>query len=233
MPEVRNFGLAPGQLPLLANTVTLNQAALVALASTPFEVVPAPGAGLILVPIGFMFIFNFGTIQYQGSLAGTIAYGGSAHDSVLPPAVNISAVVLGNASGSLYASAELDSNQNLAADTNQAFQLRGGSTAFGGPIVTATLGAAGLGYLANDTGTITTGAGDATYKVLTVGAGGAVLTFSVTGAGTRYRVANGVPTATGGAQPGVGTGFTVNITAVQNGDGTLKVVSYYQIAPVP
>jgi hypothetical protein len=102
-----------------------------------------------------------------------------------------------------------------------------------GPILTASLGAGGTGYAANDTGTITTGTGDATYKVLTVGALGAVLTFQITGGGTAYAPANGVATATGGAQPGVGINLTVNITTVTPGDGTLKVITYYQIIPVP
>jgi hypothetical protein len=69
--------------------------------------------------------------------------------------------------------------------------------------------------------------------VLTVGAGGAVLTYQITFAGSGYAVGNGQATATGGAQPGVGVGFTVNVTAVATGDGTLKVVTYYQIIPVP
>jgi len=121
---------------------------------------------------------------------------------------------------------------SISDNVNQPLLLFGNNYNFG-PIVTATLGAGGAGYVANDTGTITFGANDATYKVLTVGAGGAVLTFQITFAGNNYQVANGLATVDGGAQPGVGVGFTVNITAVQTGDGTLKVVTYYQIIPVP
>ncbi len=233
MPEVRNFALGPGQIPLLSTTVTLNQAALIALATTPFTLVPAPGAGMLLIPIGFAFLYNFGTQPYQGPDGIVVEYAGPANDHVLLAGVTLSPLVTAAASSFAVVPAAVVINPNLAADANQALRIKSGSMTLGGPIVTATLGAGGLGYLANDTGTIVDGSDDATYRVLTVGAGGAVLTFLVTGAGTGYRVENGVATATGGAQPGVGTGFTVNVTAVQNGDGTLKVATYYQIVPVP
>jgi hypothetical protein len=86
-----------------------------------------------------------------------------------------------------------------------------------GIIATAGITAAGTGYAANDTGTITTGNGLATYKVLTVSSG-AVATFSITFGGAGYTVATGQATAVGGAQPGAGTGFTVNVTAIKDGD---------------
>jgi hypothetical protein len=91
------------------------------------------------------------------------------------------------------------------------------SGAITGIISTAGITAAGSGYAANDTGTITTGNKNATYKVLTVSTG-AVATFSITFGGSGYSVATGQATAVGGAQPGAGTGFTVNVTAVQTGD---------------
>jgi hypothetical protein len=93
--------------------------------------------------------------------------------------------------------------------------LLAGSTT--GIILTAGITAAGTGYAANDTGTITTGNKNATYKVLTVSTG-AVATFSITSGGSGYAIATGQATAVGGAQPGVGTGFTVNVTAIESGD---------------
>jgi hypothetical protein len=233
MPRIQNFGLAPGQIPLLSTTVTLNPAALIALATTPFTLVPAPGAGKILIPIGFAVIYNFGTIAYQGQDTISVEYGGAANDTVLLAGLTVSALVTAAASSFLVNPAAVLSNPNLAPDTNQVLRIKSGSLRLGGPIVTATKGAGGAGYAINDTGTIVDGSDDATYRVLTVDGAGAVLTFSVSGAGTAYRVENGVATAVGGAQPGVGVGFTVNITAVQNGDGNLKVVTYYQIVPVP
>src|SRR5262249_45192632 len=88
-----------------------------------------------------------------------------------------------------------------------------------GAIVASTLGVGGTGYAANDTGTINTGDGLATYQVLTVTAG-VVATYQLVNRGSNYIVANGVATSPGGAQPGVGTGFTINILTVgQTGTG--------------
>ena len=70
--------------------------------------------------------------------------------------------------------------------------------------------AGGTGYAAGDTGTISGGGGNATYKVLAV-SGGAVTAIALTGGGTGYSTAIGNATATGGAHPGSGSGLTVNI----------------------
>jgi hypothetical protein len=70
----------------------------------------------------------------------------------------------------------------------------------------------GTDYAANDTGTITTGDGNATYIINTVGGSGQVTGMHITSPGTNYLTANNVATATGGAQPGVGTGLTLDIT---------------------
>jgi hypothetical protein len=97
------------------------------------------------------------------------------------------------------------------------------SAGAGGAISTATLGSVsgsgGSGYSVNDTGTINnpaTGATLASYTVNTVSSG-AVATFTVSTAGAVYQPMNNVPTTIGGSQPGSGTGFVVNITAVSGG----------------
>ena len=75
----------------------------------------------------------------------------------------------------------------------------------------------GTGYAANDTGTITTGSGDATYKVLTVGGtgGSVVQTVALVDSGSSgYSVATGQATNKGGSQPGSGSGLTISVTAV-------------------
>ncbi len=82
-----------------------------------------------------------------------------------------------------------------------------------GTITSANVSAGGTGYAVNDTGTITTGNGDATYIVNTV-SGGAVVTFTMTGGGTGYSVGPGNATKGGGAQAGSGMGFTVNILTI-------------------
>lgn len=84
---------------------------------------------------------------------------------------------------------------------------------FGGGVNTSTIAAAGSGYAVNDTGFFSTGNGNAAYKITSV-AGGAVTGYTITTPGTGYAVGNDVTTFTGGAQPGAGTGFAINLTAV-------------------
>lgn len=83
----------------------------------------------------------------------------------------------------------------------------------GAGISTSTLVAAGTGYAVDDTGIVVAGNYNATYKILTVSSG-AVLTYSITAAGGGYSVANNVGTTPSGSQPGSGSGFTINITAL-------------------
>lgn len=233
MPRVQNVQLGGGQQAMLVTTVGLTAAQIRALGTTHPTLVQAPGAGMIIVPLGFAVFYSFGTKPFL------FVTGGS--DKILPaysPSLDGTGTEIDNqitraTSCYFYTGTFPGPNPILPGDDNQAIVMLTASDYTNGPIATTTLGAGGLAYLANDTGTISTGSADATYKVLTVGAGGAVLTFQITGAGTSYATGNGVATATGGAQPGVGAGFTVNITAVTQGDGTLKVVTYYQIVPVP
>lgn len=75
----------------------------------------------------------------------------------------------------------------------------------------------GVGYATGDTGTILTGSMNAAYVVNTVDGSGAVTSASLTNAGSGYVTANNVGTATGGFQPGIGTGLTFDITAATPG----------------
>ncbi len=94
-----------------------------------------------------------------------------------------------------------------------------------GAILTTSLNTGGDDYAVGDTGTIATGDGLATYEVLTVLAG-AVVTYMLHSRGSGYDVTNGVATATGGIQPGVGTGFLVNILSIgSNGTGKQSPIS--------
>lgn len=92
-----------------------------------------------------------------------------------------------------------------------------------GPIVTSSLGAGGSGYTVGDIGWIIGASGDATYTVLSVDGGGAVLTFSTTG-GRAYSVASGVATST---STGTGDGaFTINVDSIMPG-GDVRVWGGY------
>lgn len=83
-------------------------------------------------------------------------------------------------------------------------------------VLTSSLGAAGTGYAANDTFTISAGDTNATGVVDTVGGGGAVTAYHLTSVGSNYAVATS-PTSQSGAQPGVGTGLTINVLTLGGG----------------
>lgn len=229
MPQVQN----PSAAPILTRITNVTSAQLKALGTpTNVTLVPAPGAGKIIAVQSIALTYLFGTIAYGNQTSSAIIFEGDL-DNDLFPTFLVQSILQATRSRFAISPVSLGDSVNiLPGDDNTAVVLIGAGFELG-PIVTATLGAGGAGYAANDTGTITTGGGNATYRVLTVGGGGAVLTFSITAPGTAYPVGNGQATATGGAQPGAGAGFTVNITAVQTGDGTLKVTTYYSIIPVP
>ena len=102
----------------------------------------------------------------------------------------------------------------------------------GGAIATSAINAPGTGYALGDTGTITNGANDATYIITGVGALGIVTGYSIVDAGTACTVAAGNATVDGGSQPGIGMNFTIDINSIAPGNGSLKVIVYYQIIDV-
>lgn len=91
-----------------------------------------------------------------------------------------------------------------------------------GPILTHSLGAGGANYVVSDVLTV----GDAEFTVLTVDGGGAILTYSLTDAGTTVEVGNGQA-----AMGGAGTGAKFDILTIdasgQNAEINIKV--YYDI----
>lgn len=92
------------------------------------------------------------------------------------------------------------------------------TVATAGAISSTDLNQGGQGYAENDTGVVLGANGSqATYTVNTVSASGAVLTFTISTAGTGYIAGFGFATQTAGNQPGTGSGFTIDITAVTAG----------------
>jgi hypothetical protein len=94
----------------------------------------------------------------------------------------------------------------------------GVGTGFKINVLTVSTGS-GIGYAVGDTGSIGGGTVPAQYTVLTVDGVGGVLTFAVTDPGAGYSPSVGTVAINGGVQPGVGVGFTVNITASAGGAG--------------
>src|SRR5579872_1325252 len=81
-------------------------------------------------------------------------------------------------------------------------------------IVTMTIASGGSGYVNGDTGTVNGGIYLATYSVTSVSGGGVITGLLLGDGGGGYSVGTNVATTRGGAQPGSGSGLTVNITSL-------------------
>lgn len=224
---------APAITPMLITSTPLTVAELLALDVTGIVLIDPPGAGKLIVVFGVAAVFALGTRAYF-SVYDTLSvdYDNASLNSTLFS--NINGIVTNPAPSQLWTPGEVAVDPSNATGNAGAGVIVSALSSFVvGPVVTATVGAGGTGYAPNDTGIIATDSGDAHYKVLTVSGLGAVLTFSITAPGTLYTVGNLKATATGAPQAGIGINFTVDITAVQTGDGTLKLVTLYQIIDVP
>jgi hypothetical protein len=223
----------PSITEILSNTVIIGAADLIAFAGGFIPVVPAPSSGRIILPIASLVTYALGTFDFSGSPVLTLVYGAAA----VPLLSSSISTFVGQGSSQIAIAAPNSSapiQSDVAAVDNQPINLQLVSGNFAGVgIHAASVSAGGTGYAPGDTGTITTGNGDATYQVLTVSGLGAVLTFEITFPGTGYATGAGQATATGGAQPGVGINFTVDVTAVGQGNGSIKVTTLYQVIDVP
>ncbi len=88
-----------------------------------------------------------------------------------------------------------------------------------GPItVNSIVYGSGKNYVAGDTGFVNGGGGDATYRIFAAGSvDGDVLAADILNPGTDYQLGINVPTTPGGSQPGVGSGFEINIEQIAGG----------------
>jgi hypothetical protein len=227
---------------VVAKTTHVTAAQIGTLWTAPITLVAAPGAGFAIVPDEIVGEFVAGVDGFA-AFPSPVVYYAAAADLHQITALGECFPALAPPTDALFiATAFRPSSANTymgGVARNQALILSAG---FGdaanpdraGPIVTTTLQAGGALYAPNDTGTIDTDpngyVGGAAYKVLTVDGGGAVLTYQITAAGDGYSTtSNPLPTTVGGGQPGVGSGFTVNVTAIHAADGDLYVTTYYRV----
>ena len=212
--------------------------------TTPIEVAPAPGANRIIQLVSAHFSYRFGTVPFNAPFSGsgtdkwTLSLD-SAHPFVndsAPGAVN---GLVGASQSFIWAATQFHYNSGPttgaanyiapANSVNKPLMLLGDNDLQAGQIATSTRDAGGTGYAVNDTGTIDpSNNGSATYKVLTLGASNAVATYQITAPGNGYLVANALDTDASGG----GTGFKVNVTAVNKGDGQLITTVLYAIIPL-
>lgn len=228
-------GIAGGGL--MVARAHLNGAAISTMFSAPVTIIAAPGANKLANVVSIEYESVAGTSIWTMTSAGLFFAGHIVTNDDINRGISLldlfnnmaldSQVVTGEGTSALTILTASAANKAVVVAMSDADPLRGA------PIVTAVLNSGGTGYVIGDTGTIMTQSltGGATYVVDTVAAiTGAVLTFHLTAAGTGYNTANNdVGTTPGGAQPGIGSGFNVNITAISPATGDLYVTVYYTI----
>lgn len=218
---------------LLSSTIQIPSSQVITINTANPVLVTAAGVGNVIVVYGVNLVYAFGTVAYLTTGTDVLT---PTYDNVVntPVTATTTGLITGTTNGLAYRPGiSIGPLGFLTGLDNINIKLRAASLYNAGPVLSATINAAGTGYAVNDTGTINGGTADATYQITSIGAAGAVTGFAITSGGTKYVTGNGIATTDGGAQPGVGTGFKVNITAVEAGDGSLKVVTYYTIVPVP
>jgi hypothetical protein len=189
-------------------------------------------AGKVVVLVSSTFSYSGDTNSYNGG-AGQIGYTTgitfSPSGGTFPSSGNL---LTSGTPVTLFMPNPASFYDGSGQSIGQTLYFSAGSVYHVGPINTAgcsvTSGSAGTGYAPGDTGQIDgEGDGGAAYTVLTVGGGGAVLTFSVTAGGTGYVPQTGVTTtvASGG---GDGT-FEVDVNSVVQPNGTLKATLAYYV----
>lgn len=199
-------------------TVSITAAEILDSFDNPVELVPAPGAGFVVVPLR--------VIKFAGAGA---AYNTTAEVRSADGSDVAAAVSFGEAFDS-YTVPNIGGA--LAEFENRALVLLGGSTIDdnAGAIATSSLGTGGADYEVGDIGSIDTGNADAIYEVDTVDGGGAVTAFTVTEAGSGYAVAAGVATT---AIDGMGTGLEIDIDSITLGSRPVSITVVYSVISTP
>lgn len=207
---------------LVSITVSISQSELTTFNSSPVALVAAPGAGKKIALIGYFWQYKEGTSQFPSGDADF--YYGESGDAA-PFSAGFTLV------GGSYDQSSLPGAQAIAPPTENVALVLSSFADAGvfGPITSSVLNSGGALYAADDTGIVSVGGEDATYIINTVDGGGAVLTYTLTAPGNSYTTTANVPTETGGGQPGVGTGFTLDITVSVPGTGTGQIDLVYKI----
>lgn len=173
------------------------------------------GAGCCIVPAD-TYIFPDGTTPAYFCINGnTLSY---IAISVSGPSFVGTETVIGTVDEKPLQGSQLFPAQIIVLNPKLLFVVTNGKgyvAAFGSAISGNALNQGGASYAVGDTGIIDGAEGiDATYVVNTVDVNGAVLTYTLSYAGVGYSVGTDIGTLAFGSQPGIGTGFTIDISSV-------------------
>lgn len=217
--------------PILYVSKHIDAVAFLTLFSAPVELIPAPGPNKIALILGATLRYNGGSAPVP-SLDSPVGIGtpdgGLIWTFTNNFILNDNCVAGGSAiDGVLF--------QDKA--VNHPLYVLNGSTNIGiwGAINESSINAGGSGYAVGDTGTVAynsqlnSTSQDATYLINSIGEGGAVTGYTLSNPGTAYRTEPGCDTQTGGAQPGSGTGFTLDVVVNTPQTGSIIIDAIYVV----
>lgn len=222
----------------------LDAAAILTLFSAPTTIVAAPGANKAIVVVNSFGEFKAATTAY-GTVSLAAYYGAPLLAN--QATVGLDALLDGNQTSKLTSAVPMlqgaggslidpplatGYTRTLVANAPLVVGSITSDPQHQSAILTTALVAGGADYVIGDTGTVNgkVFGTAAAYVVDTVAAvTGAVLTYRLVSLGTGYdTISNPHSTTAAGAQPGIGTGFTLNITAINPADGDMYVTVLYQ-----
>jgi hypothetical protein len=227
MPSVVSGGVGSVSVgPIQSVTIELATADILTLDTIPVEIVPGE-TNKALRPTGYLLQFIAGDTPF---LAMTLQVKtedlGDEAAIIETGQINVSTDIIswGDADPQDAISVEQIAGKGLVVFT----EAPTGPTT--GIILTSSKDAGGSNYQVGDTGFLDGGGVSAYYEVDTVDGGGAVLTYHLTNSGTGYTEAN-FETIADGSQPGIGTGFTVDVDSITslNGDGSASLTVFYSV----
>ena len=203
----------------------------------PKVIIPAPGMGLVIMPISIFIQIIAGTIP-STVLETILNYEGIASGTLEATAINID-LTQSAPNNTIAFSSGMSTEELPTSPTVPQSDLENKAIIFGfsssgevGPVDSISVGSdAGTGYAPGDTGYINQG-GDigANYEVDTVGLLGQVLTFHLTAGGFGYVTATDVLT---GVLSGGGDGtLLVDINSIGIADQSLRVTVHYMVIPL-
>jgi hypothetical protein len=222
--------------------VKLTSSQLKNLASTPIQLVAAPGANKLLHIVNAAFAYLRGTVGYTDAPNGyqlDVQYDDNIGLGFSVGVINMLTDGY-TSSSSYYRAINASPNNPLATLVNRALRL---AIPFpSGALATIDLagGSGGTGYAVGDTGTLSNGSagGTVTYTVTSVDGSGAVTGLTIVPGGSGYVIGTQSNGVNAGSQPGSGSGLYVipatlgTLDELTGGDGELIVTVYYDTIDV-
>ncbi len=217
-----------GNLGEFSTTVDIPSSDIYGMFGNYIVLAPNDDAAVMLIPTGMDMSYKYQTTPYETNGGSFVVNWGPPIIPVAVPGYTFAAdTTLESVSDVVKALGPLAGLiQNIDA-IGKPLTLTLDAAPDGAPLITIAVVDGGTGYAVGDTGTIAGGDAGATYEVDTE-SGGVVTGITLTAGGMGYVSSSAAATATGGGQPGAGTGLTLNTVSAQTISGSLRITTYYR-----